>query len=128
MMSVDSIASAGAYIKDGRVRVLGTGGARRSALLPEVPTISEAGTDVGLAGFELGSWYALFAPAGTAPETVRLLHRETAKALASPAMKEQFAALGAEPVGSTPEELAEVLRRDLVKWRNVARAANVPPQ
>jgi tripartite-type tricarboxylate transporter receptor subunit TctC len=128
MMSVDSIASAGAYIKDGRLRVLATGGAKRSSLLPEVPTVSEAGAEVGLAGFELGSWYALFAPAGTPADVVRTLNGEVVRALGAPEIREQFAALGAEPVGSTPEQLAEVLQRDLVKWRKVARAANVPLQ
>ena len=85
------------------------------------PTISES----GLTGFELGSWYAMFAPAATPMEIVRQLHREVVKALAAPGMREQFAALGAEPVGSTPEELAAVVQRDLVKWAKVAREAKV---
>ena len=123
-MTWDSVPSSAPFLKDKRVRALGIGSARRSPLMPDVPTISES----GLSGFELGSWYAMFAPAGTPPEIVSLLQREVAKALALPEMKEQFAALGAEALGSTPEELADVLKRDLVKWAKVARDANVKPQ
>lgn len=121
MMSWDSITASGPFIKAKRIRALGIGSARRSALMPEIPTISES----GLKGFELGSWYAMFAPAGTSPEIVGLLHREVVKALSLQDVREQFAALGAEAVGGTPEELAAVLKRDLAKWAKVARAANV---
>ena len=121
VMSWDSITAAGPFIRAGRIRALGIGSAKRSALMPEIPTISEA----GLKGFELGSWYAMFGPAGTARETVRTLHGQIVKALAAKDVREQFAALGAEAVGGTPEELAAVVRRDLAKWAKVARAANV---
>jgi len=128
MMSWDSVPSSAPYIKDKRVRVLGIGSSKRSALMPEVPTVAESGADTGLSGFELGSWYAMFAPAGVSPEIVRLLHREVAKALAAPEVKEQFASLGAEAVGGTPEELRAVVERDLAKWAKVARDAEVKPQ
>lgn len=121
MMSWDSITASGPFIKAKRIRALGIGSARRSALMPEIPTISES----GLKGFELGSWYAMFAPAGTSPEIVGLLHREVVKALSLQDVREQFAALGAEAVGSTPGELATVLKHDLAKWAKVARAAKV---
>jgi tripartite-type tricarboxylate transporter receptor subunit TctC len=120
-MTWDSITASGPLIKAKRLRALGIGSAKRISLLPDVPTISES----GLTGFELGSWYAMFAPAATSPEIVRQLHREVVKALAAPGMREQFAALGGEPVGSTPEELAAVVQRDLVKWAKVAREAKV---
>ena len=121
VMSWDSITASGPFIRAGRIRALGIGSAKRSALMPEIPTISEA----GLKGFELGSWYAMFGPAGTSRETVRRLHGEIVKALAAKDVREQFAALGAEAVGGTPEELAAVVRRDLAKWAKVAREANV---
>ncbi len=120
-MTWDSITASAPFIKAKRLRALGIGSAKRSLLLPDVPTIAES----GLAGFELGSWYAIFAPAATPPDIVRLLHGEVVKAIAAPGMREQFATLGAEPVGGTPEELAAVVQRDLVKWAKVARAANV---
>lgn len=120
-MTWDSVTASGPFIKAGRVRALGIGSAKRSALLPDTPTISEA----GLPGYELGSWYGVFAPANTPQDVVRLLHREVVKSLTSNGMKDQFAALGAEPIGSTPEEFTAVLQRDLAKWAKVARDANV---
>lgn len=120
-MTWDSITASAPFIKAKRLRALGIGSAKRSSLLPDVPTISES----GLTGFELGSWYAYFAPAATPPEIIRNLQREMVKAIAAPDMRGQFAALGAEPVGSTPEELAAVVQRDLVKWAKVAREAKV---
>lgn len=120
-MTWHSITASAPYIKNKQLKALGIGASKRSALMPEIPTISEA----GLPGFELGSWYGLFAPAGTSPEIVRRLRNEVVKAINDPSMKEQFAALSAEPVGSTPEEFVEVLKRDLAKWAKVARQANV---
>jgi tripartite-type tricarboxylate transporter receptor subunit TctC len=120
-MSWESTAVATPHIRDKRLRALGIGSAKRSTLMPDIPTISEA----GLNGFELGSWSAMFAPAATPPEIVRRLQREVVVAITDPRMREQFAALGAEPVGSTPEELASVLKHDLVKWAKIARQANV---
>lgn len=121
VMSWDSITATGPHIRTGRVRALGIGSAKRSELMPEIPTISES----GLKGFELGSWYALFGPAGMQPEIVKRLHGETVKALAAKDVKDQFAALGAEAVGGTPEALAAVVKSDMTKWAKVARAANV---
>jgi len=120
-MSWESTAAATPYIRNKRLRALGIGSAKRSALMPDIPTISES----GLKGFELGSWSAMFAPAATPPEIVRRLQREVAAAVADRNLREQFAALGAEPVGGTPEELASVLKHDIVKWAKIARQANV---
>ncbi|HET7598141.1 MAG TPA: tripartite tricarboxylate transporter substrate binding protein [Burkholderiales bacterium] len=120
-MTWNSITASMPYLKNRQLKALGNGSARRSALLPDVPTISEA----GLPGFELGSWYGVFAPAGTSADIVRRLRTEVVKAVNDPALKEQFSALSAEPVGSTPEEFTAVLKRDLVKWAKVARQANV---
>jgi tripartite-type tricarboxylate transporter receptor subunit TctC len=120
-MTWDSITASSPHIKAQRIRALGIGSARRSALLPALPTISES----GLNGFELGSWYGVLAPAGTPRDIVRRLNAEAAKALTAPGMREQFAAMGAEPIGGTPEEFAAVLKRDLAKWARIAREANV---
>ncbi len=122
-MSWESTAAATPHIKSKRLRALGIGSAKRSALMPDVPTISES-----LPGFELGSWSAMFAPAGTSPEIVRRLQREVVAAIKDPAMREQLAALGAEGVGNTPEELAGVLRSDAVKWTKIARQAHLQPE
>jgi tripartite-type tricarboxylate transporter receptor subunit TctC len=121
VMSWDSITAVGPHIRSGRVRALGIGSGKRSSLMPDIPTISEA----GLKGFELGSWYALFGPAGMRPDTVSRLHGAVITGLAAKDVREQFSALGAEAVGGTPGELAAVVKRDIAKWAKVARAANV---
>ena len=123
-MVFDSITVTESFIKAKRVRALGIASVKRSSLLPELPTISES----GLKGYELASWYAMFAPGATPPEITRSVQRGVVKAIAAPGMREQFAALGAEPIGSTPEELAAVVQRDLKKWAKVARDANVKPE
>jgi len=123
-MVFDSITVTESFIKAKRVRALGIASAKRSSLLPDLPTISES----GLKGFELASWYAMFAPAATSPEITRNLQRGVVKAIAAPGMREQFAGLGAEPIGGTPEDLAAVVQRDLKKWAKVARDANVKPE
>lgn len=120
-MTWNSITASAPFIRNRQVRALGIGSGKRSSLMPEIRTISEA----GLTGFELGSWYGIFAPAGTSPEIVRRIQSEVVKAVNDPSMKDQFAALGAEPVGSTSEEFRAVLQRDLAKWAKVARQANV---
>lgn len=120
-MTWNSITASAPYIRNKQVRALGIGSTKRSALMPEIPTISES----GLTGFELGSWYGLFAPAGTSPEIVRRIRSEVVKAINDPGLKEQFVALSAEPIGSTSAEFTTVLGRDLAKWAKVARQANV---
>ncbi len=120
-MTWDTITASAPYIRAKRLRALGIASAKRSALMPEIPTISES----GVTGYELSSWYAMYAPAATPQDIVRLLHREVVKALDNTQMREQFAALGADLVGNTPEELMGVMQRDLVKWAKVARDANV---
>jgi tripartite-type tricarboxylate transporter receptor subunit TctC len=120
-MTWNSITASASFIRNKQLRALGIGSMKRSALMPQIPTISEA----GLKGFELGSWYGIFAPAGTSTEIVRRISNEVVKAVNDESLREQFAALGAEPVGSAPDEFTEVLKRDLVKWARVARLANV---
>lgn len=123
-MTWDAIPSSKPMIERGRLRALGIGSLRRSPLLPQVPTIDEA----GLKGFELGSWYGLFAPAGTPADIVRQLQRETVKAVNAADVRSQFSAMGADPVGSTPEEFAAVVQRDLAKWAQVARDVQLQKQ
>jgi tripartite-type tricarboxylate transporter receptor subunit TctC len=106
------------------VRALGIGSAKRSALLPEVPSVAEA----GLPGYELASWYAIFAPAATPPDLIRTLNRAIAKGLEGNAVRDQFATLGAEPVGGSSEELAATVQKDLRKWAKVARDGGVKPE
>jgi tripartite-type tricarboxylate transporter receptor subunit TctC len=106
-------------IKAGRLRAVAVTGLRRLALTPEVPTIGES----GVPGYEVTGWNALVAPAQVPREVVSLLSAETAKAVQHPAVRERFAALGTDPVGSSPDASWEFLRAEIAKWTKVVRAA-----
>ena len=117
-MSWESTAAATPYIRGRRLRALGIGSAKRSTLMPDIPTISES----GLKGFS-GLWSAVFAPAARGSNNPPSAARSHSRGC-GPNMRERFAALGAT-VGGTPEELASVLKHDIVKWSKIARQANV---
>jgi tripartite-type tricarboxylate transporter receptor subunit TctC len=123
-MAFDSMLSSVPYIRVGRLRPLGISALKRSSVIPDVPTLAES----GLAGFEAGSWYGFLAPAKTPHEIVTKLHGEIIKALKLPEVQERLASLGTEPIGSTPEEFAEQIRRDLEKWGKVVQAAGIQPE
>lgn len=120
MITWNSISASAPFIKSGQIRALGIGSLKRSTLMPDIPAIAET-----LPGYELGSWYGLFAPARTPSGLVRRLHAEIVKVIGDATVKQQFANLGAEPVGSTPDAFRSVLEKDLVKWAKVAREAKV---
>src|SRR5262245_25288121 len=107
-----------------KVRALAVSGPKRIAALPDIPPVAEA----GVPGYAAVQWYALLAPAGTPAEIIPRLHAEATQALKTAEMQEKLAADGAEPVGSTPDELAALIRNELDKWNKVARAANIEPQ
>lgn len=112
----DNVSSALPQIKAGHVRPIAVTSTHRSSALPEVPTIAEQ----GVPGFESGSWFALFAPAGTPAPIIARLNAETVKALGDPAMRETLITQGAEPEPDTPEALTALVRTDIDKWRDVA--------
>ena len=97
------------------------GSLRRSAILPEVPTVSEA----GLQGFESGTWNGLLAPAGTPKEIVDRLYQQTTAALTDPKVREWFAAQGANPVGSRPDEFADFIASEIRRWAAVIERAGI---
>ncbi len=109
------------YLKDGRLRALGVTSARRSPVAPDIPTIDEA----GLAGYEISTWYGLFAQGATPRAVVAKLHQETAKILAQPDMKERIAADGMSVVASTPEEFTAFLRAETQKYTRIIRDAGI---
>jgi tripartite-type tricarboxylate transporter receptor subunit TctC len=108
-------------IQGGKLRGLAVTTAKRTPAAPELPPIAEA----GVPGFDVSSWYALFAPAKTAPEIVRKIHADTAAALADPATKERLEQLGVVVVGSTPAELGAFLRAEMDKWAPVIKEAGI---
>jgi len=108
-------------IKAGKLRAIAVTTKSRSALMPELPTITEA----GLPGFETVAWFGVLAPAGTPPEVVNRLSAEIAKIAKSPEIREKLVAMGAEPVGSTPEEFKAVIDRDIAKWKPLAQKVGI---
>jgi tripartite-type tricarboxylate transporter receptor subunit TctC len=123
-MLFDSLASVMPHVKSGKVKPLAINAPRRSPLLPEVPTLAEA----GMPEFDRYTWFGMFAPAGTPREIVERLQREIVGSLQAPDLLERFGNVGAEPVGSTPAEFVERIRSDTARWSEVIRAANVKPQ
>jgi tripartite-type tricarboxylate transporter receptor subunit TctC len=109
------------HIRSGKLKALGVAGPRRFAMLAEVPTLAEA----GLPGVEASGWNGLFVPAGTPREVIARLHAETAKILASPAMKADGVNLGYELGGESPEDFAAFIRAEVAKWERVLREAKI---
>jgi len=123
-MTFVPIAAAVPPVKAARLRALGVTGATRSAALPGVPTISEA----GVAGYEATSWNALLAPGSTARELVLKIHSALAASLRAPRVREILVSSGAEAVGSSPDEFARFLREEMVKWAKVVKTAGIVPE
>ena len=120
-VSFASMPSAIAQVKSGRLRGVAVTGAKRSAAMPELPTVAEA----GLPGFESGAWQGVFAPAGTPAAIIGRLNREIVRVVHLPEVVTQLAKDGAEPVGNTPEEFSKWLPGELAKWARVAKAARM---
>ncbi|HSX93754.1 MAG TPA: tripartite tricarboxylate transporter substrate binding protein [Hydrogenophaga sp.] len=116
----DNLPSAMAHIQAGNLKAFAVTSAVRSAALPDVPTVAEAGK---LPGFEASSWFGLLAPAGTPADVVSRLQQETAKALNAPAVKERLLAQGAIPSGNTPAEFAALIDAEIKKWEAVVKAS-----
>jgi tripartite-type tricarboxylate transporter receptor subunit TctC len=121
-MMFSQLSTAKPLIAAGELRALGVASKVRSAVLPDVPTIAEAGD---MPGFEAVSWYALMAPAGTPEAIVAKLHDGAVEAINAPEAKAGLEAQGAMPVGSTPAELATVIATDTARWAKVIRDANI---
>jgi len=111
------------HIKSGRLRALGVSSKARSATMPDVPAIVEAGIP-----FEFIGWLGIFAPAATPPDTVGQLQRDLAKGIVAPEMRERWPSWGYEPVGSTPEQFAAKYKTDLATFAKVIRDASIPLQ
>ena len=117
----DGVSTSLGYIEDGSVRALGVAGARRTPVLPQVPTIAET----ALPGFDTTVWFGLFAPAGTSQPVVDKVNSKVNAVLASARVRESFAKLGIEAVGGAPQVLAERVRAEMGKWAGLVRARNI---
>jgi tripartite-type tricarboxylate transporter receptor subunit TctC len=116
-----NLLSALPHARTGRMRAYGVSSAKRAAVAPDIPTIAEG----GVAGYEVVQWFGILAPAATPREIIARLHAGTVRVLQDPVVKERFVTDGAEPIGSTPEEFAAVIRADLQRWGKVIRAAGI---
>ncbi len=116
----DNLPSALPQIKAGKLKALAVTSAQRSAALPDVPTIAEAGP---VPGFDASSWFGLFAPAGTPAEIVNRVQQETAKALQNPAVKERLLSQGAIPGGQPPADFVKFIAAETKKWAQVVKVS-----
>ena len=119
-MSFLNIAGAISYVKSGQLRAIGVTTLKRSPLLPDLPTISEA-----YPGFEVNSWYGLMAPAKTPDDIVDMLQKQVAEIIRSPDIVELFSRNGLTPEGTTPVQYAEQIKTDLARWRNVVQTSGL---
>jgi tripartite-type tricarboxylate transporter receptor subunit TctC len=117
-----SIPAAMSQVRAGRLRPLAVSTRQRTSILPDVPTVAEA---TGLPGYEVDSWYAVFAPAQTPDDAVARMNTEIATLVARPEVKAKLLEQGAEGRGSTPEALGKIVRHEIDEWRAVVKYANI---
>jgi tripartite-type tricarboxylate transporter receptor subunit TctC len=119
-----SATTATPQVKSGKLRALGSTGTKRSAALPDVPTIAEQ----GYPGYQATNWYAFVAPAKTPKDVVARLNREIVRTLNEPEIHAAILKQGEEPTPSTPEELARHMKREYDTWGRVIKEAGIPPE
>jgi tripartite-type tricarboxylate transporter receptor subunit TctC len=117
-MSVELLAAL-PHVRAGKLKALGVATATRAEAAPEIPTVAEA----GLPGFEVTSWYGVFAPAGSPPAALQRISAEIAKGVREPDFRERLANLGAAPVGSTPEAFEKFLKAENLRWAGAVKAS-----
>jgi tripartite-type tricarboxylate transporter receptor subunit TctC len=123
-LAVSNVSTALPHVKAGKLRLLAVTTSKRFPLLPEAPTMAEA----GVPGAESSGWYGLLVTAGTPRPVVSRLHAKTTKILNSAALKEQFGTQGLEPIPTSPETFAKLLRADIEKWGRVIKASGAKPE
>ncbi len=123
-LTFSSVAAAIGPVRQGKLRAIAVSSVKRSAALPDVPTVSEG----GLTGYDASSWYGFFAPSATPRPIVSKLGDETVKALSAADLKERLISQGIEPARGGVEEFTGYLNAEIPKWANVIKAAGIPPQ
>ena len=117
----DSVPASAGAVRDGRLRALGVTTRNRIAIFPDLPTIAEA----GVPGYEISTWYGIWAPARTSPAIIARLQQAVATAARSPETRSRFDALGAEPVADSPEDYARFVRAEYDRWGKLVRDARI---
>ena len=123
-MMFDAITTMAPNVRAGKLKALGTSGKERSAVLPEVPTVSEA----GVAGYEAVIWLGIMAPAGTPKAIVDRLQKEIAAVIQLPDVLPKMIDQGQTPLGNTPEEFAAAFAKDAPTWINYIKASGAKPE
>jgi tripartite-type tricarboxylate transporter receptor subunit TctC len=118
---LSSLIQAVGHIRSNKLRALGTSGAKRTAILPEVPTIAEA----GVPGYETQNWWGIAMPRGTPPAVIQKLNQEIGAVLKSPETEKRLRGEGAEPVIKSPEELGKYVAAEMDKWTKLAKIAGI---
>ncbi len=119
-ISIGSLIQFLPHFRSGKLKALGTGGAKRTAVLPDVPAIAE-----DLLGYEANNWWGILAPAATQPAIVKKLNVEINRVMQLPETQKRFASEGADPVSGTPEDFSRLITTEMVKWAKVAKTANI---
>jgi len=120
-LTFDSLLQSLPYIKAGRLKALAVLGEKRSTLLPDTPTVAES----GVPGYALTNWFGLVVPAGTPRDLIARLYADVSKVLKQPDVRERIHGMGADVVGSTPEQFAAFMRAETAKWLKVVKQANI---
>ena len=120
----ESVSSALPNVNSGRLRALGISTLKRFALTPQVPPIAES----GVPGYQAATWQGVCAPAGTPKPVLAVLNRTVVDAARAPATVQRYAALGAEAVGSTPEEFTAFVKAEIPRWTKAIRDSGARPQ
>jgi tripartite-type tricarboxylate transporter receptor subunit TctC len=124
MLTMDSLLQGLPHIRAGRLRALAVLGPKRSALLPNVPTMAEA----GVAAYALTNWFGLLAPAGTPIEVLAKLHADVVRVLKDEGIRNKIADMGADVVGNSPEEFGASMRAESAQWAEIIKSANIRPE
>lgn len=120
-LTFDSLLQALPYIKAGKLNAMAVLGSKRSALLPQTPTVAES----GVPGYELTNWFGLVVPTASSRELVARLYGDVSKVLAQADVRDKLQAMGADVIGSTPEQFAAFMRSETTKWEKVIKTANI---
>ena len=120
--ALETVASLAGHIKAGRLKALGVTSGKRTAALPDVPTLAEA---ANIPGYNIGAWIGYAAPPGTPKEVTAKLSAEIAKAMQAPDLKERYLSLGMDPASNTPDEMASFLRSEQARYGSIIKNANI---
>lgn len=122
--SMSTAPAAMSVVKAGRVKILASAGAKRSALLPDIPTF----TEIGLPGVVMTNWYSIMTRGGTPQPVIAKLHEELVRAIAAPDMRVRLANAALEPAANTPEQFRKMIEAELARWKRVMKDAGIRPE